>query len=117
MQWPQWAVAAVQIPRVVEDDHLRFAAGASADVFEDGLPVLGCMVRRLRTRGDREDIEVAVAGGDLVADDRREILQQAEPAGLRHVVDMLVVVGGDGKLDAFPGDGDHALGHVAVTMP
>src|SRR5213079_378645 len=111
---PEWAVAAVQIARVVEDDGLGTGGG---NAFEERLPSLDLECGDRTAGSDREDVEVAYRCGDFVADHRREELPNAAPDGRGVVIDLEVVLAGDRQLDALAGQRQDALvrGGIAVA--
>ena len=101
-------------PAGVIENHRQRTLGAHVGDRGDDIPQVehGYGVRGVEGEG----VEVPDGRRHLVAHHRREVLVEPHALLVGLVVGVVVVVGRDGQLDTFAGQGDHALLDIRVTM-
>ena len=109
------AELAVQVAGMVQDHHP--IGRARPDAPDQFGPVVGLVSGGGLGGGEREGVEVAAAGRDLIADDRRECVGHARQRGGRPEVGQVIVIGGDRELDTLSRQGDDALLDGGVAVP
>src|SRR5207237_3966059 len=104
----------VNVARMVE--HHDAHAGSGAEFFHQPGPLGDAIVRNAAAGLNGKNVEVTGRRGDLVADDRREIILHTHAPRRFRVVRQNVVIRGDGQFDPFAGERYHALVHARVAL-
>jgi len=106
--------AVVHIERMIENGDPD--ARSVPNVVQKLGPVLNAEVRHPASGLDGEYIEMRLARGDLVTDDRSETGIHVLAAGRFGVIRQDIVIGGDGQLDMFSGQGDDAFVESGIAV-